>query len=80
MRLIATPGSPRPPRRLDVVAMAAAAGMIGLAVALAVSVVSLITRYVGWAPIGIAVGAISLVCVLGFVAVGLSDRASRRSS
>jgi predicted MFS family arabinose efflux permease len=80
MRQLATPGSPRPPRRLDVVAVAVAAGMIALAVALAVSVVSLITRYVGWAPVGIAVGAISLVCVLGFVALGLSDRRASRGS
>jgi hypothetical protein len=78
MRQLATPGSPRPPRRLDVVAVVAAAGMIALAVALAVSVVSLISRYVGWAPIGIAVGAISLVCLLGSVALGLSDRRASR--
>jgi predicted MFS family arabinose efflux permease len=78
MRQLATPGSPRPPRRLDVVALAAAAGMIALAVAVAVSIVSLIDRYVGWAPIGIAVGAISLLCLLGFVAFGLSDRRASR--
>jgi hypothetical protein len=74
MRQLATSGSPRPPRRLDVVAIAAGAVVIALAVALAVSVISLIDRYVGWAPVGIGVGALSLACVLGFVTLGLSDR------
>jgi hypothetical protein len=35
---------------------------------------SLIDRYVGWVPILIAVGAISVVCVLAFVSIGLADR------
>jgi hypothetical protein len=77
MRQLATSGSPRPPRRVDLVAVAAGAGLVALTVAVAVSVVSLIDRYVGWAPIGIAVGTISLVCLAGFVALGLSDRRRR---
>jgi hypothetical protein len=52
--------------------------VIALALAVAVSVVSLIDRYVGWVPILIAVGAISLVCVLAFVSVGLADRRGQR--
>ena len=78
MRQLATPGRRRPPRRLDPVSLAVAAGVIALAVALAVSVVSLIDRYVGWVPILIGVGAVSLVCVLAFVSVGLADRRELR--
>jgi hypothetical protein len=78
MRQLATPGHRRPPRRLDPVSLAVAAGVIALALAVAVSVVSLIDRYVGWVPILIAVGAISLVCVLAFVSVGLADRRGQR--
>ena len=78
MRQLATPGHRRPPRRLDPVSFAVATGVIVLAVAVAVSVVSLIDRYVGWVPILIAVGAISLVCVLAFVSVGLADRREQR--
>jgi hypothetical protein len=78
MRQLATPGHRRPPRRLDPVSLAVATGVIALAVAVAVSVVSLIDRYVGWVPILIAVGAISLVCVLAFVSVGLADRREHR--
>jgi hypothetical protein len=74
MRQLATSGSPRPPRRLDPVAVAVGAGLVALAVAVVVSVVSLINRYVGWAPIGIAVGAVTLACVIGCVTLGLSDR------
>ena len=74
MRQLATPGSPRPPRRLDLVAVAVGAGVLALAVAVVISIVSLIDRYVGWAPVGIAVGAISLLCVAGFVTLGLADR------
>jgi hypothetical protein len=76
MRQLATPGSPRPQRRFDPVALAVAAGLIALAVAVVVSVVSLIDRYVGWGPVAIAVGAISLVCLLGFATLALSDRRS----
>jgi hypothetical protein len=78
MRQLATPGHRRPPRRLDPVSLAVAAGVIALGVAVAVSIASLIDRYVGWVPILIAVGAISLVCVLAFVSVGLADRRGRR--
>jgi len=78
MRQLATPGHRRPPRRLDPVSLAVAAGVIALAVALAVSVISLIDRYVGWVPILVAVGAISLGCVLTFVSVGLADRRAQR--
>ena len=78
MRQLATPGHRRPPRRLDPVSLAVAAGVIALAVAVAVSVVSLIDRYLGWVPILIGVGAISLVCVLVFVSVGLADRRGQR--
>ena len=78
MRQLATPGHRRPPRRLDAVSLAVAAGAIALAGAVAVSVVSLIDRYLGWVPILIAVGAISLVCVLAFVSVGLADRRGHR--
>jgi hypothetical protein len=74
MRQLATPGSPRPPRRLNLAAVAVGAGLVALAVAVVVSVVSLINRYVGWAPIGIAVGAVTVACVVGFVTLGLSDR------
>jgi hypothetical protein len=74
MRQLATSGSPRPPRRLDAVALVVGAGMVALALGVLISVVSIIDRYVGWAPIGIAVGAISLVCVVGFVGLGLADR------
>ena len=74
MHQLATPGSPRPPRRLDLAAVAVGAALVALAVAVVVSVVSLINRYVGWAPIGIAVGAVTLACVIGFVTLGLSDR------
>ena len=78
MRQLATPSHRRPPRRLDPVSFAVAAGVIALAVAVAVSVGSLIDRYVGWLRILIAVGAISLVCVLAFVSVGLADRRGQR--
>jgi hypothetical protein len=78
MRQLATPGHRRPPRRLDPVSLAVATAAIALAVAVAVSVISLIDRYVGWVPILIAVGAISLVCVLAFVSVGLADRRQQR--
>jgi hypothetical protein len=78
MRQLATPGSPRPQRRLDLVARVVAVGMIALAVAVVVSVASLITRYVGWGPVAIAVGAVSVVCLLGFVTLGLSDRRASR--
>ena len=78
MRQLATPGSPRPPRRLDVLAVVVGAGLIALALAVLISVISLIDRYVGWAPVGIAVGAISLVCVVGFVTLGLTDRRRQR--
>jgi predicted MFS family arabinose efflux permease len=78
MRQLATPGHRRPPRRLDPVSLAVAAGVIALALALGVSVFSLIDRYVGWVPIAIAVGAISLVCVLAFVSIGLADRRGDR--
>jgi hypothetical protein len=78
MHQLATPGSPRPPRRLDVVAVAVGAGLVALAVAVVISIVSLINRYVGWVPIGIAVGAVTLACVVGFVALGLSDRRRQR--
>jgi len=74
MRQLASPGSPRPPRRLDLVAVAVGAGLVALAVAVVISIVSLINRYVGWVPIGIAVGAISLLCVAGFVTLGIADR------
>ena len=74
MRQLATPGSPRPPRRLDFAAVVVGVVLVALAVAVLVSIVSLINRYVGWVPIGIAVGAISLLCVAGFVTLGLADR------
>jgi hypothetical protein len=78
MRQLATPGHRRPPRRLDPVSLAVATAVVALTVAVAVSVISLIDRYVGWVPILIAVGAISLVCVLAFVSVGLADRRQQR--
>jgi hypothetical protein len=74
MRQLATPGSPRPPRRLDLAAVAVGVVLVALAVAILISIVSLINRYVGWVPIGIAVGAVTLACVVGFVTLGLSDR------
>ena len=74
MRQLATPGSPRPPRRLDVLAVVVGAGLVALAVGVVISVVSLIDRYVGWVPVGIAVGTVTLVCLLGFATLGLLDR------
>ena len=50
------------------------AGLVALAVGVVISVVSLIDRYVGWVPVGIAVGTVSLVCLLGFATLGLLDR------
>jgi predicted MFS family arabinose efflux permease len=77
MRQLATPGSPRPPRRMDAVGLAVAGVAVAVTVAVAVSVVSLIDRYVGWAPVGIAVGGLSLLCVVVFVTLGLADRLRR---
>ena len=78
MHQLAAPSHRRPPRRLDLVSLSVAAGVIALAAAVGVGVVSLIDRYVGWLPILIAVGAISLACVLVFVSVGLADRRGQR--
>jgi hypothetical protein len=74
MRQLATPGSPRRPRRLDLAAVAVGVVLVALAVAVLISIVSLINRYVGWVPIGIVVGAVTLACVIGCVTLGLSDR------
>jgi uncharacterized membrane protein YjfL (UPF0719 family) len=77
MRQLATPGSRRPPRRLDAVGVAVGGAMLAITIAVAISVVSLVDEYVGWAPVGIAVGAISLICIVVFVMLGLADRLRR---
>ena len=75
MRQLATPGSPRPPRRLDVLAVVVGAGLVALAVAVVIGArFRPIDRYVGWVPVGIAVGTVTLVCLLGFATLGLLDR------
>jgi predicted MFS family arabinose efflux permease len=62
---------------VDAVGVAVACVMLAVTVAVAISVVSLIDQYVGWAPIAIVVGAITLICVVAFVTLGLADRLRR---
>jgi hypothetical protein len=75
--------APRPPhhrRRLDPVGLVVAVVALAVVVGVAISVGSLIDRYVGWATVGIAVGVVSLAFLVGMLRLALTDRLAEHDS
>lgn len=75
---LAAPTPPQHRLRRDPIGLVVLAVVLALVVGLLISVGTLIDRYVGWAPVGIAVGVISLAVLFGLLRLALTDRRASR--
>ena len=74
MQHLAAPRPPHHRRRLDPVGLVVTVVALALVAGIAISVGTLIDRYVGWATVGIGVGVVSLAFLVCMLRLALTDR------